>query len=198
MSAGHHWRRRFHISTRDLLRPADGGAVLLDDHQLIPNRAEVVAYPPTWWPTKWHFENVFVALTFLDSTAISKLGDLHRCLITVTQLTLVVHDRLCARQDAVPRPRRPAGLFILTLFVPGQVATIPTFIWCATSTGSTPSWGSASPSSRRPVSGCSSSGSSTSRCPTRFSTRPRSTAAPAWGRSSSRIVLPLSGPPHRL
>ena len=64
MSAGHHWRRRFHISTViffGLLMAAPFYWMIINSFK---SSREVVAYPPTWWPTEWHFENVFAALAF--------------------------------------------------------------------------------------------------------------------------------------
>jgi ABC-type glycerol-3-phosphate transport system permease component len=127
MSAGHHWRRRLHISTVvffGLLMAAPFYWMIINSFK---SSREVVAYPPTWWPTEWHFENVFAALAFLDTTAIVN-SVIFTAIITICQLTLVVMTGFAlAKMQFVGRGPL-LGLFILTLFVPGQVATIPTFI----------------------------------------------------------------------
>lgn len=127
MSAGHHWRRRFHISTViffGLLMAAPFYWMIINSFK---SSREVVAYPPTWWPTEWHFENVFAALAFLDSTAIMN-SVIFTAVITITQLTLVVMTGFALAKMQFFGRGALLGLFIMTLFVPGQVATIPTFI----------------------------------------------------------------------
>jgi len=127
MSAGHHWRRRFHVSTViffGLLMAAPFYWMIINSFK---SSREVVAYPPTWWPTEWHFENVFAALTFLDSTAIMN-SVIFTAVITITQLTLVVMTGFALAKLQFFGRGAILGLFIMTLFVPGQVATIPTFI----------------------------------------------------------------------
>ncbi|MBL8594142.1 MAG: carbohydrate ABC transporter permease [Devosia sp.] len=127
MSAGHHWRRRIHVSTViffGLLMAAPFYWMIINSFK---SSREVVAYPPTWWPTEWHFENVFAALTFLDSTAIVN-SVIFTAVITITQLTLVVMTGFALAKMQFFGRGAILGLFIMTLFVPGQVATIPTFI----------------------------------------------------------------------
>lgn len=127
MSAGHHWRRRFHISTVvffGLVMAAPFYWMVINSFK---SSREVVAYPPTWWPTEWHFENVFAALGFLDTTAIVN-SVIFTAVITICQLTLVVMTGFALAKMQFVGRRALLGLFILTLFVPGQVATIPTFI----------------------------------------------------------------------
>jgi ABC-type glycerol-3-phosphate transport system permease component len=127
MSAGHHWRRRIHVSTViffGLLMAAPFYWMIINSFK---SSREVVAYPPTWWPTEWHFENVFAALTFLDSTAIVN-SVIFTAAITITQLTLVVMTGFALAKMQFFGRGAILGLFIMTLFVPGQVATIPTFI----------------------------------------------------------------------
>jgi ABC-type glycerol-3-phosphate transport system permease component len=127
MSAGHHWRRRIHVSTViffGLLMAAPFYWMIINSFK---SSREVVAYPPTWWPTEWHFENVFAALTFLDSTAIMN-SVIFTAVITITQLTLVVMTGFALAKMQFFGRSAILGLFIMTLFVPGQVATIPTFI----------------------------------------------------------------------
>lgn len=127
MSAGHQWRRRFHISTViffGLLMAAPFYWMVINSFK---SSREVVAYPPTWWPTEWHFENVFAALAFLDTTAIVN-SVIFTAVITICQLTLVVMTGFALAKMQFVGRRALLGLFILTLFVPGQVATIPTFI----------------------------------------------------------------------
>lgn len=127
MSAGHHWRRRIHVSTViffGLLMAAPFYWMIINSFK---SSREVVAYPPTWWPTEWHFENVFAALTFLDSTAIMN-SVIFTAVITITQLTLVVMTGFALAKMQFFGRGAILGLFIMTLFVPGQVATIPTFI----------------------------------------------------------------------
>lgn len=127
MSAGHHWRRRFHVSTViffGLLMAAPFYWMIINSFK---SSREVVAYPPTWWPTEWHFENVFAALTFLDTTAIVN-SVIFTAVITICQLTLVVMTGFALAKMQFFGRGALLGLFIMTLFVPGQVATIPTFI----------------------------------------------------------------------
>ena len=127
MSAGHRWRRRFHVSTVvffGLLMAAPFYWMVINSFK---SSREVVAYPPTWWPTEWHFENVFAALAFLDSTAIMN-SVIFTAVITITQLTLVVMTGFALAKMQFFGRGALLGLFIMTLFVPGQVATIPTFI----------------------------------------------------------------------
>lgn len=127
MSAGHHWRRRFHVSTViffGLLMAAPFYWMIINSFK---SSREVVAYPPTWWPTEWHFENVFAALAFLDTTAIVN-SVIFTAVITICQLTLVVMTGFALAKMQFFGRGALLGLFIMTLFVPGQVATIPTFI----------------------------------------------------------------------
>lgn len=127
MSAGHHWRRRFHVSTViffGLVMAAPFYWMVINSFK---SSREVVAYPPTWWPTEWHFENIFAALTFLDSTAIMN-SVIFTAIITITQLTLVVMTGFALAKMQFLGRGVLLGIFIMTLFVPGQVATIPTFI----------------------------------------------------------------------
>lgn len=127
MSAGHHWRRRFHISTVvffGLVMAAPFYWMVINSFK---SSREVVAYPPTWWPTEWHPENVLAALAFLDTTAIVN-SVIFTAIITISQLILVVMTGFALAKMQFLGRGALLGLFILTLFVPGQVATIPTFI----------------------------------------------------------------------
>lgn len=127
MSAGHRWRRRAHVSTVvffGLLMAAPFYWMVINSFK---SSREVVAYPPTWWPTEWHPENVLAALTFLDTTAIVN-SVIFTAIITISQLVLVVMTGFALAKMQFVGRRALLGLFILTLFVPGQVATIPTFI----------------------------------------------------------------------
>lgn len=127
MSAGHRWRRRVHVSTVvffGLVMAAPFYWMVINSFK---SSREVVAYPPTWWPTEWHPENVLAALTFLDTTAIVN-SVIFTAIITISQLVLVVMTGFALAKMQFVGRRALLGLFILTLFVPGQVATIPTFI----------------------------------------------------------------------
>ena len=86
-----------------------------------------MAYPPTWWPTEWHFENIEAALAFLEPSAIVN-SVIFTGVITIVQLTLVVMTGFALAKMQFVGRRALLGLFIMTLFVPGQVALIPTFI----------------------------------------------------------------------
>ena len=127
MSAGHQWRRRFHISTVvffGLLMAAPFYWMVINSFK---SSREVVSYPPTWWPTEWHFENIAAALTFLDTSAIMN-SVIFTAVITITQLTLVFMTGFALAKMQFLGRGALLGIFIMTLFVPGQVATIPTFI----------------------------------------------------------------------
>lgn len=126
-SVGRPWRRRLHVSAViffGLVMAAPFYWMIINSFK---SSREVVAYPPTWWPTEWYLENIAAALTFLDVTAIVN-SVIFTTVITVTQLTLVVMTGFALAKMQFFGRSALLGLFILTLFVPGQVATIPTFI----------------------------------------------------------------------
>jgi ABC-type glycerol-3-phosphate transport system permease component len=126
-TVGRPWRRRLHISAVvlvGLLMAAPFYWMIINSFK---SSREVVAYPPTWWPTEWHFENIEAALAFLEPSAIVN-SVIFTVLITVTQLTLVVMTGFALAKMRFLGRGALLGLFILTMFVSGQVATIPTFI----------------------------------------------------------------------
>jgi len=128
MSAvGHPWRRRIHVSAViffGLLMAAPFYWMIINSFK---SSREVVAYPPTWWPTEWHFENIQAALVFLDTSAIVN-SVIFTAVITIVQLTLVVMTGFALAKMRFFGRGALLSLFILTMFVPGQVALIPTFI----------------------------------------------------------------------
>lgn len=126
-TVGHPWRRRLHVSAViffGLLMAAPFYWMIINSFK---SSREVVAYPPTWWPTEWHFENIMAGLAFLEPAAIIN-SVIFTAIITITQLTLVVMTGFALAKMHFFGRRALLGLFIMTLFVPGQVATIPTFI----------------------------------------------------------------------
>lgn len=126
-TVGHPWRRRFHVSAViffGLLMAAPFYWMIINSFK---SSREVVAYPPTWWPTEWHFENIEAALAFLEPSAIVN-SVIFTGIITIVQLTLVVMTGFALAKMQFVGRRALLGLFIMTLFVPGQVALIPTFI----------------------------------------------------------------------
>lgn len=126
-TVGRPWRRRLHITTViavGLLMAAPFYWMIINAFK---SSREVVAYPPTWWPTEWRFENIEAALAFLEPSAIVN-SVIFTALITVTQLTLVVMTGFALAKMRFLGRGALLSLFILTMFVPGQVATIPTFI----------------------------------------------------------------------
>jgi ABC-type glycerol-3-phosphate transport system permease component len=127
MIAGHHWRRRIHVSAViffGLLMAAPFYWMIINSFK---SAREVVAYPPTWWPTEWRFENIGAALAFLDTTAIMN-SVIFTAVITITQLILVVMTGFALAKMEFFGRKALMVLFIMTMFVPWQVATIPTFI----------------------------------------------------------------------
>jgi multiple sugar transport system permease protein len=127
MIAGHHWRRRIHVSAViffGLLMAAPFYWMIINSFK---SAREVVAYPPTWWPTEWKFENIWAALAFLDTTAIMN-SVIFTAVITITQLILVVMTGFALAKMEFFGRKALMVLFIMTMFVPWQVATIPTFI----------------------------------------------------------------------
>jgi ABC-type glycerol-3-phosphate transport system permease component len=126
-TVGHPWRRRFHVSAViffGLLMAAPFYWMIINSFK---SSKEVVSYPPTWWPTEWHFENVWAALNFLEPSAIVN-SVIFTAVITIVQLTLVVMTGFALAKMQFFGRGPILALFIMTLFVPGQVATIPTFI----------------------------------------------------------------------
>lgn len=126
-SIGHPWRRRIHVSAViffGLLMAAPFYWMIINSFK---SSREVVAYPPTWWPKEWHFENIEAALGFLEPSAIVN-SVIFTAIVTIVQLTLVVMTGFAlAKMHFVGRGPL-LTLFVLTMFVPGQVALIPTFI----------------------------------------------------------------------
>jgi len=127
MSVGHPWRRRVHVSAViffGLLMAAPFYWMIINSFK---SGREVVAYPPTWWPTEWHFENVTAALAYLDGAAIVN-SVIFTVIVTFAQLTLVVMTGFAMAKMRFLGRNLLFGLFIITIFVPFQVVLIPTFI----------------------------------------------------------------------
>lgn len=126
-SIGHPWRRRFHVGAVaffGLLMAAPFYWMIINSFK---SGQEVVAYPPTWWPTEWRFENIQAALVYLDSAAIVN-SVIFTAVVTIAQLTLVVMTGFAMAKMRFLGRNMLFGLFIITIFVPFQVVLIPTFI----------------------------------------------------------------------
>ena len=192
-SIGHPWRRRFHVSTViffALLMAAPFYWMIINSFKSGP---EVSAYPPTWWPTEWHFENIQAALVYLDPAAILN-SVIFTAVVTVVQLTLVVMTGFAMAKMQFVGRNVLFGMFIITIFVPFQVVLIPTFIlvrnlnWIDTFMGLT-----------IPVIAQTSFGVFIFRqfylsMPNEILDAAKIDGA-HWGQVFMQIVLPLSGPP---
>jgi len=192
-SVGRPWRRRLHVSAViffGLLMAAPFYWMIINSFK---SSREVVAYPPTWWPKEWHFENIEAALGFLDPSAIVN-SVIFTAIVTIVQLTLVVMTGFALAKMRFLGRGALLTLFILTMFVPGQVALIPTFIlirnlnWIDTFMGLC-----------IPIIAQTSFGVFIFRqfyvsMPNEILDAAKIDSA-NWGQIFTRIVLPLSGPP---
>jgi ABC-type glycerol-3-phosphate transport system permease component len=88
---------------------------------------EVVAYPPTWFPTSIRLENIADALALLTPRALIN-SVIFSVGVTGLQLVLVMTTGFAIAKMAFPGRRALLWLFIITLFVPFQVLLIPTFL----------------------------------------------------------------------
>lgn len=175
MSVGHPWRRRVHVSAViffGLLMAAPFYWMIINSFK---SGQEVAAYPPTWWPTEWHFENISAALVYLDSAAIVN-SVIFTLAVTLSQLILVVMTGFAFAKMQFLGKNALFTMFVITIFVPFQVVLIPTFILVRNLNWIDTFWGSSSRWWRRPASASSFSASSTSRCPMKSWMPPRLTA----------------------
>src|SRR5690606_22855175 len=119
MTVGHPWRRRFHVAAViffGLLMAAPFYWMIINSFK---SGQEVVAYPPTWWPREFHWENVTAALAYLDSAAIVN-SVIFTVVVTLAQLTLVVMTGFALAKMQFLGRDALFGLFIITIFVPFQ------------------------------------------------------------------------------
>lgn len=193
MTVGHPWRRRAHVGgviLGALLMAAPFYWMIINSFK---STQEVSAYPPTWWPTEWHFENISAALVYLDSAAIVN-SVIFTFAVTAVQLALVVMTGFAMAKMQFVGRNVLFGMFIITIFVPFQVVLIPTFIlvrnlnWIDTFMGLT-----------IPVIAQTSFGVFIFRqfyisMPNEILDAAKMDGA-HWGQVFTQIVLPLSGPP---
>ena len=127
MSVGYPWRRRAHVTAV----VAVGLLMAAPFYWLVINALktgqEVVAYPPTWFPTEFRWQNISDALVYLNSTAIIN-SVIFTIAVTVLQLVLVVTTGFALAKMQFLGKNFLFGLFVITIFVPFQVVLIPTFI----------------------------------------------------------------------
>ena len=88
---------------------------------------EVVAYPPSWFPSEFRWQNVPDALALLSPSAIIN-SVVFSVSVTLLQLSLVVPTGFALAKIPFPGRRALLWIFIVTLFVPFQVLLIPTFL----------------------------------------------------------------------
>lgn len=193
MTVGHPWRRRAHVAAVvffGLLMAAPFYWMIINSFK---SGQEVMAYPPTWWPTEWRLENISAALVYLDSAAIVN-SVIFTIVVTLVQLTLVVMTGFALAKMQFLGRNLLFGMFVITIFVPFQVVLIPTFIlvrnlnWIDTFMGLT-----------IPVIAQTSFGVFIFRqfylsMPNEILDAAKIDGA-NWGQIFTRIVLPLSGPP---
>jgi ABC-type glycerol-3-phosphate transport system permease component len=88
---------------------------------------EVVAYPPTWFPMSFRFENITDAMVLLTAQALINSA-IFSISVTALQLLLVITTGFAIAKMPFPGRHALLWLFILTLFVPFHVLLIPTFL----------------------------------------------------------------------
>lgn len=88
---------------------------------------EVVAYPPTWFPSSVRSENFVDAMVLLTGQAFIN-SVIFSVSVTALQLLLVVTTGFAIAKMLFPGRHALLWLFILTLFVPFHVLMIPTFL----------------------------------------------------------------------
>jgi ABC-type glycerol-3-phosphate transport system permease component len=88
---------------------------------------EVVAYPPTWFPKEFRWQNIPDALALLSTTAIVN-SVVFSVSVTILQLSLVVPTGFALAKIPFPGRHALLWMFIITFFVPFQVLLIPTFL----------------------------------------------------------------------
>jgi multiple sugar transport system permease protein len=88
---------------------------------------EVAAYPPTWFPGEFRWQNIPDALALLSTTAMVN-SVIFSVSVTLLQLFLVVPTGFALAKIPFPGRRALLWMFIITFFVPFQVLLIPTFL----------------------------------------------------------------------
>jgi len=88
---------------------------------------EVVAYPPTWFPSSFRLENFADAMTLLTGRALINSA-IFSVSVTALQLLLVITTGFAIAKMPFPGRHALLWLFIITLFVPFHVLLIPTFM----------------------------------------------------------------------
>lgn len=88
---------------------------------------EVAAYPPTWFPGQFRWQNVADALALLSGQTVLN-SVIFAVSVTVLQLSLVVPTGFALAKIHFPGRHAILWMFIVTFFVPFQVLLIPTFL----------------------------------------------------------------------
>jgi ABC-type glycerol-3-phosphate transport system permease component len=88
---------------------------------------EVAAYPPTWFPSEFRWQNIPDALALLSWRSVIN-SVIFAVSVTVLQLALVVPTGFALAKIPFPGRRALLWMFIITFFVPFQVLLIPTFL----------------------------------------------------------------------
>jgi ABC-type glycerol-3-phosphate transport system permease component len=88
---------------------------------------EVAAYPPTWFPGEFRWQNIPDALALLSTTSMIN-SVIFAVSVTLLQLSLVVPTGFALAKIPFPGRQGLLWMFIITFFVPFQVLLIPTFL----------------------------------------------------------------------
>lgn len=88
---------------------------------------EVVAYPPTWFPTEFRWQNIPDAMALLTLKALINSA-IFSISVTLLQLVLVITTGFAIAKMPFRGRRALLWMFIITLFVPFHVLLIPTFL----------------------------------------------------------------------
>jgi ABC-type glycerol-3-phosphate transport system permease component len=88
---------------------------------------EVVAYPPTWFPSTFRSENVEEAVAVLTVNALFN-SIIFTASVTMLQLMLCITTGFAIAKMPFPGRRALLWVFIITLFLPFHVLLIPTFL----------------------------------------------------------------------
>jgi ABC-type glycerol-3-phosphate transport system permease component len=193
MSVGHPWRRRVHVSAViffGLLMAAPFYWMIINSFK---SGQEVAAYPPTWWPSEWHFENISAALVYLDGAAIVN-SVIFTLAVTLSQLVLVVMTGFAFAKMQFLGKNALFTMFVITIFVPFQVVLIPTFILIRNLNWIDTFWGLIIPVVAQTSFGVFIFRQFYISMPNELLDAAKIDGA-HWGQVFTRIVLPLSGPP---
>jgi multiple sugar transport system permease protein len=193
MSVGHPWRRRVHVSAViffGLLMAAPFYWMIINSFK---SSREVAAYPPTWWPTEWHLENISAALVYLDGAAIVN-SVIFTIAVTLAQLVLVVMTGFALAKMQFLGRNLLFAMFVITIFVPFQVVLIPTFILIRNLNWIDTFWGLIIPVVAQTSFGVFIFRQFYISMPNEILDAAKIDGA-NWGQVFMQIVLPLSGPP---